>query len=309
MTGVVIVTNDEGFTHDIQQAFRQQAPNLPVFLPHEPGAEQADVAACWFPDASLLKRFPRVRLLHALSAGVDHLGPSLLDAGLPVCRVVDQQQKQGMLEYAVWAVLHYHRHFDQVLANQGRGHWHMYAQLAASQIQVGVMGLGEIGSYVAQGLLQLGYQVSGWARQPKNLPGVTAYVGKEGLAGFLGQTDILINLLPLTDETIGILSAPLFRQLPAGAVVVNIGRGGHLVMDDLLSALAGGHLRAALLDVFPQEPLAADDPLWHTPGLTITPHMASAASVPAIVRQVAENARRLQAGDVLLNTVDTSRGY
>ena len=162
------------------------------------------------------------------------------------------------------------------------------------------MGLGEIGGYIADQLARLGYRVSGWSRSEKQLAGVTCYRGEEALDSFLGPLDGLINLLPLTAQTRGILAAPLFNRLPAGAVLINCGRGEHMVNEDVL---------AALLDVFPQEPLPADDPLWRHPQVVITPHMASAASAEVIARQLLENIQRQRRGLPLKNLVNKHAGY
>ena len=146
----------------------------------------------------------------------------------------------------------------------------LYPQRAAADFHIGIMGLGEIGGYIADQLARLGYRVSGWSRSEKQLAGVTCYRGEEALDHFLGSLDGLINLLPLTAQTRGILAAPLFNRLPAGAVLINCGRGEHMVNEDVLAALESGQLAGAVLDVFPQEPLPADDPLWRHPQVVIT---------------------------------------
>ena len=161
----------------------------------------------------------------------------------------------------------------------------------------------------ADQLARLGYRVSGWSRSEKQLAGVTCYRGEEALDSFLGSLDGLINLLPLTAQTRGILAAPLFNRLPAGAVLINCGRGEHMVNEDVLAALESGQLAGAVLDVFPQEPLPADDPLWRHPQVVITPHMASAASAEVIARQLLENIQRQRRGLPLKNLVNKHAGY
>ena len=162
---------------------------------------------------------------------------------------------------------------------------------------------------LANQLARLGYRVSGWSRSEKQLAGVTCYRGEEALDSFLGSLDGLINLLPLTAQTRGILAAPLFSRLPAGAVLINCGRGEHMVNEDVLAALESGQLAGAVLDVFPQEPLPADDPLWRHPQVVITPHMASAASAEVIARQLLENIQRQRRGLPLKNLVNKHAGY
>jgi len=248
-------------------------------------------------------------VVHSVAAGIDHLehDPSCPD--LPVCRVVDPGHRQGMNEYVRWAVIHFHRGFDQVFEQQRQRHWERPLQRPAHEFRIGVMGLGSLGSAIAQDLASADYEVRGWARSSKDLPGVQAFAGSDAFNPFLDGVELLINLLPLTHETRGILNRQTFERLANGAALVNVGRGGHLNIEDLQQALARGKLRGALLDVFEQEPLPADHPLWKTPGVTITPHMASAASHDCIAEQIAENFRRLNAGEPLLNSADRLLGY
>ncbi|CCI75541.1 unnamed protein product [Klebsiella pneumoniae subsp. rhinoscleromatis SB3432] len=272
--------NDADFARDICAAL-QQFPDVTALLPHHQAARDAQYASCWFPNPQLLTRSPGLKLIQAASAGVDHLPPALFASEIPLCRVIDEDFRHGMFEYALWSVLWFQRHFDRALAHQRTQTWKLYPQRAAADFHIGIMGLGEIGGYIADQLARLGYRVSGWSRSEKQLAGVTCYRGEEALDSFLGSLDGLINLLPLTAQTRGILAAPLFSRLPAGAV----------------------------LDVFPQEPLPADDPLWRHPQVVITPHMASAASAEVIARQLLENIQRQRRGLPLKNLVNKHAGY
>ncbi|HHU6710343.1 TPA: 2-hydroxyacid dehydrogenase [Klebsiella pneumoniae] len=277
---IVVDCNDADFARDICAAL-QQFPDVTALLPHHQAARDAQYASCWFPDPQLLTRSPGLKLIQAASAGVDHLPPALFASEIPLCRVIDEDFRHGMFEYALWSVLWFQRHFDRALAHQQTQTWKLYPQRAAADFHIGIMGLGEIGGYIADQLARLGYRVSGWSRSEKQLAGVTCYRGEEALDSFLGSLDGLINLLPLTAQTRGILAAPLFSRLPAGAV----------------------------LDVFPQEPLPADDPLWRHPQVVITPHMASAASAEVIARQLLENIQRQRRGLPLKNLVNKHAGY
>ncbi|HIB5611686.1 TPA: 2-hydroxyacid dehydrogenase [Klebsiella pneumoniae] len=277
---IVVDCNDADFARDICAAL-QQFPDVTALLPHHQAARDAQYASCWFPDPQLLTRSPGLKLIQAASAGVDHLPPALFASEIPLCRVIDEDFRHGMFEYALWSVLWFQRHFDRALAHQRTQTWKLYPQRAAADFHIGIMGLGEIGGYIADQLAHLGYRVSGWSRSEKQLAGVTCYRGEEALDSFLGSLDGLINLLPLTAQTRGILAAPLFNRLPAGAV----------------------------LDVFPQEPLPADDPLWRHPQVVITPHMASAASAEVIARQLLENIQRQRRGLPLKNLVNKHAGY
>jgi glyoxylate/hydroxypyruvate reductase A len=174
------------------------------------------------------------------------------------------------------------------------------------------MGLGEMGGRIAAVLPTLGYAVNGWSRTPRTLPdlaGYSGYSGAEGLQPFLARTDVLVCLLPLTEATRGILAKPLFDALPHGAALVHCGRGEHLVEGDLLEAMASQQLRGAVLDVYAQEPLPAEHPFWITPGIVVTPHMATMASNDSVAAQIARNVAQLRAGAPLFNTVDVQRGY
>nr|WP_322015667.1 glyoxylate/hydroxypyruvate reductase A [Paraburkholderia sp. J12] len=288
---------------------QRAAPEFTVVMHGEPGAASAEVAACWDPPPGALAKMPNLRLIQSIAAGVDNIlcDPTL--PALPVCRVVDPQHARGMSEFVTWGVLHFHRQLDLVLRNQARGHWFRPEQVHPARYTVGVMGLGEIGSRVALDLLHHGFSVRGWARSARELPGVTVFEGADGFAPFLAGTDVLVCLLPLTGETRGILDATTFGQLKPGAKLIHVGRGEHLAVSDLLAALESGQLGGAVVDVFPVEPLPADDPLWRAPNLIVTPHMASVASARTIGEQVAHNARRLAAGEPLSNVVDVKRGY
>lgn len=309
MNTVVLLSRDDVLLKQLQAAFARNAPQLTTVLADDPRAANAQMAACWFPLPGSLGALPNLQVIHSVAAGIDHLehDPSCPD--LPVCRVVDPGHRQGMTEYVRWAVIHYHRGFDQVLSQQRAQHWERPLQRAAGQFKVGVMGLGSLGSAIALDLAAAGYDVRGWARSSKELSGVRTFAGAQHLDSFLDGVELLINLLPLTHETRGILGSATFERLASGAALVNCGRGGHLNIDDLEQALQRGQLRGALLDVFEQEPLPEDHRLWTMPGVTITPHMASAASHDCIAEQVAENFRRLNAGEPLLNCADRVLGY
>ena len=214
-----------------------------------------------------------------------------------------------MFEYALWGVLWFQRRFDRALAHQRKRIWKMYPQRAAADYHVGVMGLGEIGGYIASQLAGMGYRVSGWARSEKSLAGVRCFHGDAQAGEFLGQLDVLINVLPLTEQTRGILAHPLLDRLPNGAALINCGRGEHMVNQDVIRALDSGKLSGAVLDVFPVEPLPQEDPLWQHPQVAITPHMASIAQTEAIARQLLDNIQRLHRALPLKNRVNKQSGY
>ena len=287
----------------------ERVPGLDVVVWPEDGWREAEVAVCWNAPAGVYAEMPGLRLIHSIAAGVDNVVAGQDTRGLPVCRVVDPGLVKGMVEYVLWSVLTFHRKLDLALANQREGRWERSPQAPADQCRVGVMGAGNLGSAIAGKLRDMGYPVSVWSRSAREMPGVDTFAGRDAFKDFLAGSQILICLLPLTDETRGILCRETFEALPRGAAIVNCGRGEHLVVADLVAALGSGQLRGAVLDVFAHEPLAADDPLWRTPGVIVTPHMASMASQGAVATQIADNIARLRAGQTLHNEVDMRRGY
>ncbi|WGS52589.1 glyoxylate/hydroxypyruvate reductase A [Paraburkholderia sp. D15] len=308
MTKLVLMSRDYDMSH-LMPSILRAAPELDVVMHGTPAAADAQIAVCWNPPAGALAALSRLRLVHSIAAGVDNILADPTLPSVPVCRVVDPRHASGMSEFVTWGVLHYHRHFDRVLANQREQRWLRYEQRDPSQCAVGIMGLGEIGSRVALDLHRLGFAVRGWARNARDLPGVQTFAGAQSLNAFLDATDILVCLLPLTAETRGLLNAQTFARLRPGSKLIHVGRGEHLVPGDLSAALATGQLGGAIVDVFPTEPLPADHPLWRAPNLVVTPHMASVASSETIGTQIAHNARRLARGEPLLNLVDIARGY
>jgi len=270
---------------------------------------EIDVALVWRPPRGLLASLPNLRAIFALSAGIETLleDPTLPD--VPLCRMVDPSLVVTMREFVLAAVLFYHRDLDLYEERQRHAFWETVLPRPAAATRVGIMGLGALGRPVAEALRDLGFTVRGWSRTPKEIRGVTCLAGRAALADFAGASDILVNLLPLTPETEAILDRRLFAALPRGAVVVNVGRGRHLVEEDLIDAIDSGHLRGALLDVFREEPLPEDHPFWRRPRIRITPHVAAYSLPETAADVVAGNLRRLREGRPLLHAVDRMRGY
>jgi glyoxylate/hydroxypyruvate reductase A len=308
MTRVALISQSAKLDYFVP-LLREAAPELEVVVWPDPAFREAEVAMCWNAPAGVYAQMPRLRLVHSIAAGVDNVVAGQDLRGLPVCRVVDPKLAEGMVQYVLWSVLHFHRRLDLAQANQRARIWQRPPLQAASECCVGLMGLGQLGTPIARALLGLGYAVNGWSRSAHALDGLTLYRGAEALPDFLAATDVLVCVLPLTEATRGILNRDTFDALPRGAAIVNCGRGEHLVAPDLLAALDSGQLRGAVLDVFAHEPLPADDPLWAAPSVVVTPHMATMASSSVVAQQVAQNVRRLVAGEPLVNQVDPGRGY
>ena len=271
---------------------------------------EIDFALVWLPPQGALQRFPNLKAILNLGAGVDALlkDPSL-PKGVPIVRMVDDDLAKCMAEYVLLHVLRYHREQPALDAQQRAKQWRIVASPAACHRRVGIMGLGAMGGEAARHLLAVGFDVASWTRSAKPMAGVEGFHGAEGLAPFLARTEILVCLLPLTAETRGILDRDLFRRLPRGAYLINAGRGGHQVEADILQALDEGQLAGATLDVFATEPLPAASPFWTHPKVTVTPHNASITNPRSAVRHVVESIRRVRAGEPLRNVVDPAVGY
>lgn len=270
-------------------------------------------AITWKPPAGLLASLPNLEVVFNLGAGVDGL---LADPGLPdvpVVRLVDPNLTARMGEWVVLQVLTHHRRTLAYLAQQQRREWRELDQPMASEVRVGFLGYGVLARHAANLVSALGFEVQAWSRSEKDTD-VTLHVGAAGLAPFLGVTDILVVLLPLTAATRGIVDARLIGQLAqdgalGGPVLINAGRGGLQNEADIDAALRSGALKGASLDVFDPEPLAHDSPLWDAPNLVITPHCAAVSDPEAVARYVARQMVAHEAGAPLANVIDRGRGY
>ncbi len=263
------------------------------------------------PPPGSLKGFPNLALIQSLWAGVDSLlADPTLPADVPLARMVDPAMNVAMAETALWATLSLQRDCFRYAQQQQARRWQAWPQRRADEWRVGVLGLGEMGLTVASRLHANGFDVMGWARRPRSLPrGVTGFFGAEALPRMASRCDMLINLLPLTDQTRGLLAQPLFQAMQRGARLVNLGRGAHLNEADLLAALDTGQLSHAVLDVFAVEPLPAAHAFWARPDITILPHAAAATDPRSAAAVVAANLDALLEGRALAHLVERARGY
>jgi glyoxylate/hydroxypyruvate reductase A len=258
----------------------------------------------------VLKTYPNLKGISSFGAGVEHiLADPDLPPAVPVVRIVDERLTIGITEYVLLHVLRHHRQLDALQAAQRERRWERLPPPDTRGTTIGILGLGQIGSHCAEALLGLGFNVAGWSRTPKRLPGVRSFHGPDQLHPFLGLCNYLVCLLPLTPATRGILNRETLSALPRGAVLINVGRGPELVEEDLLTVLESGHLAAATLDVFVREPLAPEHPFWTHPKITVTPHNASDSIPEHVAPQIVDNIRRARAGLPLLNVVDRRTGY
>lgn len=286
------------------------APDLDVRIWPDTG-DRSEIRwlAAWEVHGDPVAEFPRLEIIFSTGAGIDQFDLARIPAEVAVVRMIEPGLVEGMVEYAVMAVLALHRDLPAYLGQQKDGRWLPHLARPAAARRIGVMGLGQLGQAVLDRLATFGFPLAGWSRAPRALPRVDTFHGRDGLPDFLSRTDILVCLLPLTGETRGILDRRLFSALPRGAALVNVGRGGHLVAPDLLAALDDGTLSGAVLDVADPEPLPPGHPFWTHPRIMLTPHVASQTRPETAVLSLLDNLRRHAAGAPLIGGVDRARGY
>lgn len=266
-----------------------------------------DVALIATPPAGTLGKLKGVKLVQSLWMGVEKL---LADPGyprgVPLARLIDPGMVAAMSETVLAHLLDWHRHHDRYRAQQARVQWKRFKQYLASDRTVGLLGLGELGTDAAAKLLALGFRAAGYSRRAKSIPGVQSFTDLEAM---LPLCNALVCLLPLTEQTKGILNKKTLGLLKPHSCLINVARGGHLVVDDLLQSLDSGHLGHAYLDVFDNEPLPASSPLWRHPGVTITPHSAALTEPRTAIAKIVENVERVRRGETPLHLVDFEAGY
>jgi len=292
------------------------APDRRVVVAGRDDFDPAEVrhALVWKPPAGLLAGLPNLAAVFSLGAGVDHIltDPALPD--VPIARIVDPDLTMRMTEWVVLQVLFHHRQGFAYARQQRERRWAEVRQPAAAEVRVGVMGLGVLGRDAAAVIARLGFDTAGWSRRPQDLRGVSCFHGRDGFDAFLARTDILVSLLPLTDETRGLIDRRLLAKLRrdgplGGAVLINAGRGGQQVEADILAALGDGTLAGASLDVFETEPLPEASPLWSHPKVVVTPHVAAVSDANALARLILRQIERVEAGLPPAHLVDRARGY
>lgn len=277
-------------------------------------ADSVQVAVVANPPPGSLCGLPKLRLIQSLWAGVDRLlRDPTRPPGVPIARMVDPAMNASMAETALWATLALHRGYFDYARAQRQARWLPLPQRRAGDVRVLVLGLGQMGQAAARRIGQLGYGVSGWRLGPQaaapGLEGLETHAGAAALPALLARADIVINLLPLTPATQGLLDARFFAALPRGAGVVNLARGAHVVDADLLAALDSGQVGHAVLDVFAHEPLRPAHPYWQHPRVTVLPHVAAQTDPRSAAQVVANNVRALFAGREPAHLVQLERGY
>lgn len=271
--------------------------------------ETVRFALVWMPPEGFFERFPNLELVINLGAGVDRLVARGDLPDVPITRLSDPEMGRMMAGYVLFSVLRHAREIPHFEAAQARCEWSYRHPRAASQINVAILGLGELGGLAATEVARQGFDTHGWATGPHDLPAVTVHCGDDALHGLLARSDIVVCMLPLTSGTHKRLDAQVFAAMKPGAAFVNVSRGEVVDQDALVDALRSGHLSGATLDVFDPEPLAPDHPLWTLPGVLITPHLASVALPTSAAQQIAANIKAIRKGGTLANKVSRLRGY
>lgn len=307
----VVIIRQDGKIESWKAVLGRLAPEINFYSYQEDHPrEEIEVAMAWKHPTGIFKEYPSLQYVASFGAGVDFLleDPEF-PPGIPITRVVDPVLASDMSEFVIGAILSHLKNLYQYKTDQLNSVWKPLPYKRITDVKVGIMGLGELGTALSKDLISLGFRVLGWSRTSKNMNGITSFAGPGEQSQFLGQSDILVCLLPLTNETRGILNRSLFEQLPKGAYVINVARGGHLVDHDLIDMLNTEHLSGACLDVFHEEPLDKKHPFWNHPKIFMTPHIASVSDVNAVAPQLLENYRRFKEGLPLLNEVSTTSGY
>ena len=297
------------------QGMQKRLPGANIRIWQPGDTAHADYAMAWNPPPEMLKGRTSLKGIFNLGAGVDSIlkaladNPDLFPASVPLFRLEDAGMAAQMREYATYMVLGWYRRFGEYREEQAKKNWARLSIPAARDFTVGVLGAGVLGGSVAESLVPWGFPLRCWSRSPKTIAGVKSYAGAEGLDAFLAGTRVLINLLPHTPETTGILNGRLFSRLEKGAYIMNLARGAHLVENDLLAALKGGQVREAALDVFAEEPLPGGHPFWMHPRVTVTPHIAALTLPEETMDRIAAGIAARETGSMPPGRVELARGY
>ncbi len=290
--------------------FAEQLPDLEIrFWPDTGEPADVEYLAFMHPDFDILPAFPNLKAMFSRSAGVESFIDHPKLPKVPLGKMEPPGGDPMMTEYVVMHVLRFHRDMPGYQAAQANREWRRARIVRPEQRRVGFLGYGMMAKAPALVLKSLGFPVSAWVRTPRSEAEIPVFHGRDQLEPFLNQTDIAVCLLPLTPETEGIFCARTFAMMPKGAMLVNVGRGKHVVEQDLIRALNSGQLSYAALDALWPEPLPAESPLWLHPKVTVMPHVARRPTVAQLAAEIAANIRSVEAGGPLLQQVDIAMGY
>ena len=283
------------------KGLRLAMPELDIRVyPDDGDVNEVEFAVVWKHPRGILKKYPNLKAILSLGAGVDHIiSDPDLPKGLPIVRLVDKKLTHEMCLHALHWVLHFHSNQYLYRIQQSRAEWTQKSSIQTEDRTIGIMGLGNIGKSIGDSLVNLDFDVIGWGSTKKpSMDGIHYYYGKDQLTDFLNKTNILINVLPLTQDTTNLVTKKEMLSLPKGAFIINIGRGNIINEVDLLSLLDHGHIAAAALDVFEKEPLPENNSLWNHPSVYITPHIAGQSNPNSASKTISENVYRIKNGEL-----------
>ena len=295
-----------------RQWVQAELPEMDVRVyPDDGDVNEIKYVATWKHPHGILKQYPNLKAILSLGAGVDHiLSDSDLPEGIPIVRLVDKKLTHEMCFHALHWVLHFHSDHFLYMKQQKDKKWQQQGSIQPEDRTVGIMGLGNIGRGIGDSLVNQGFKVLGWgANQKSSLGDIKYFFGKVQLSDFLVKTNILINVLPFSKDTKNMLRKDELKFLPRGSFIINMGRGGIINEVDLLSLLDENHITAAALDVFEQEPLPTNNPIWSHPSVYITPHIAGQSNPKSSAKTIAENIRRIEDGKMPFPIYNIAKGY
>ncbi|MFV0228025.1 glyoxylate/hydroxypyruvate reductase A [Empedobacter falsenii] len=297
-------------TEEWQRNLQKLLPETKVEVyPIISNPEDVEFIATWKPHKDYIKEFPNLKVVQSVGAGIDHLLHTEIPDSVKVTRIVDSALKQEMFEHVLACVMTSMKNLLTYHKDQLQQEWNPKKYTSIHETTITILGLGEIGKLVAERFVALGFRVKGWSNSQKNMNGVETFVGKEGLNSAIANTDFIVNILPLTTETESILNYKFFNQCSKQTVLINVGRGAHLVEKDLLIAIDEKQIKEAYLDVFREEPLPENHPFWSNKNIYITPHIASVTNATTALQQVATNYKKLKNMETLENEVSLDKGY
>ena len=298
----------EVWSNGLQKAMPEM--DIKVY-PDDGDVNEVEFAVVWKHPRGILKKYPNLKAIMSLGAGVDHItSDPELPEGIPIVRLVDKKLTHEMCLHALHWVLHFHS--DQYLyrSQQLKRQWIQQSSIQTEDRTIGIMGLGNIGRSIGELLVTQSFNVIGWgANQKSSLTDIKYYYGQDQLSDFLGRTNILINVLPLTSDTANIITKKELSLIPKDSFIINIGRGGIINENDLMTLLSEGHIKAAALDVFAQEPLPENNSLWDHPSVYITPHIAGQSNPISAGQTISENIHRIQKGELPYPIYSGVNGY
>ncbi len=286
-------------------------PELNFYLAHEEYEKNTiDFAIVWKPKEGWLKTFENLKCIISMGSGIDHiLCDPYLPKNIPIIRTTGHDLSIRMREYVVLHVLRHHRNLTSIVKSNDLDQWNPIIEPPSHKRCVGIMGLGNLGKDCAETLAKIGFNLRGWSKSEKNIDNVTSFHGKNQLKDFIDGVEILVCMLPLTNETKGILNYDLFSMMPKGSFLINVARGEHLVDNDLLEAISTGKIKEATLDVFHVEPLPKKHPFWKNPNILITPHIASLIDPVSGGKEIAENIKKFINGEKIQNLIPQGKDY